>query len=113
MENAKALEIVKRSHEIRVNAHKRLFNGDIRADAREEIEAEKLAIKALEKQVAKPCKVSRKGGYYCPDCDKQQRVTLKFLNEGTFCDRCGQRVTPSDVGGAEPVSTTEFVLEIG
>lgn len=99
MENAKALEIVKRSHEIRVNTHKKLFNDNIRADAREEIEAEKLAIKALEKQVAKPVKYNNRHGdgkdYYnqdyfnCPACGRR----LRNKKPDPFCPRCGQALS--------------------
>lgn len=98
MDNVKALEIVKHSHEIRVNCHKKMFNDNIRPDAREEVEAEKLAIAALEKQVAFPVLVRRREGYlrsdyYCPVCNKQQKDSFKNAREGCFCERCGQRLS--------------------
>ena len=99
MENAKALEIVRRSHEVRVNCHKRLFGDNIRADAREEIEAEKLAIKALEKQVAKPVKYNNRHGdgsdywnrdyFNCPACGRR----LRNKQHDPYCPRCGQALT--------------------
>jgi hypothetical protein len=98
MDNVKALEIVKYCHEIRVNFHKKMFNDNIRPEAREEVEAEKLAIAALEKQVAVPVLVRRRDGYirpdyYCPVCNKQQKDSFKNRRAGCFCERCGQRLT--------------------
>lgn len=98
MDNVKAVEILKHSLEIRTNFHKKMFNDNIRPEAREEIEAEKLAIAALEKQVAVPVLVRRREGYirpdyYCPVCHKQQKDSFKNCREGCFCERCGQRLT--------------------
>lgn len=99
MDNVKALEILKHSHEIRVNFHKKMFNGNIRPDAREEVEAEKLAIAALEKQVAKPVKYNNRHGdgadlwnkdyFNCPACGRR----LRNKKPDPFCPRCGQALT--------------------
>lgn len=67
-------------------------------DSSELVDACKVAIGAVGKQIAEPVLVRRRDGYirpdyYCPVCNKQQKDSFKNRREGCYCERCGQRLT--------------------
>lgn len=99
MDDVKALEILKHSLEIRTNFHKQVFNDNIHPEMRAEVEAEKIAIAALEKQIPKPVKYLNRHGdgsdlwnkdyFNCPSCGRR----LRNKKPDPFCPRCGQALT--------------------
>lgn len=97
MDNAKALERMKYNLGIGIDVYTQLCGNNLPPPLSETLEAEKLAIAALEKQVAVPVLSRRREGYlrpdyYCPICHKQQKDSYKNEREGCFCERCGQRL---------------------
>lgn len=99
MDNVKALGILKHSLEIRTNFHKLAFNDNIHPEMRAEVEAEKLALVALEKQIPKPVKYLNRHGdgadywnkdyFNCPACGRR----LRNKKPDPYCPRCGQALT--------------------
>lgn len=98
MDENKAIEILKKSAEERRRVYELMFGEKIPPEFREDIDAEELAIKALEKQIPKEVKyLNRHGGgydlynkdyYNCPTCGR--RLRNKKLDP--YCPRCGQKI---------------------
>ena len=101
MDNVKALEILKHNLEISMCSRKLMLGDNVPPELREETQAEKLAIEALEKRIAVPVIVQRRENrlakFYCPTCKKQQHNSYKNRRVGCFCERCGQRLTFPEV----------------
>ena len=115
MDYARALMFRERSLEQSEYITKMLCGDNPPPELREMHEAEKLALVALEKQIAKPCKAVKReyshSDYYCPVCGKQQKNTYKTRREGCFCERCGQRLTLPEPGPKNSeVTTYEFTF---
>lgn len=99
MDNIKALEMLKLSLENETRLHKLMFNDKITPDMRDGVEAKKLAIEALEKQIAKPVKYNNRHGdgvdlwnkdyFNCPRCGRR----LRNKKQDPYCPRCGQALT--------------------
>lgn len=102
MDPIKAVERIKYNLEIEMNVYKQLCDDNVPPPLMESHEAVKLALAALEKQIAIPVIVRRRerhsrSDYFCPVCNKQQKYSYKNLREGCFCERCGQRLSFPEV----------------
>lgn len=60
------------------------------------IDAAKIGIEAIKRQIPKPVRVVEREyytpQYFCPVCSKQQKASWKNLKNGCYCERCGQKL---------------------
>lgn len=101
MDNAKALERMKYNLGIGIDVYTQLCGNNLPPPLSETLEAEKLAIAALEKQVAKPVKyLDRRGDgdpwwnmskvyLNCPAYGRRLRYR-KNGKQDPYCPKCGQ-----------------------
>ena len=99
MDTVKAIEMLKRSLDLETRLHKLMYNDKITPDMRDGVEAKKLAIAALEKQIVKPVKYNNRHGdgadlwnkdyFNCPVCGRR----LRNKKPDPYCPRCGQALT--------------------